>query len=974
MLSRRGLLAFLLCFGFLGLSCAHADAPAFDLLGPKIDVHVQRHGRTLPIAQVPWLESGDRLWIHPDFPPSQSAHYILIVAFLRGATNPPPDDWFHRVDTLSPSVRQEGIFVNVPPEAQHALLFLAPATNGDFSTLRAAVRGRPGAFVRAAQDLQQASWDRLRLNAWLAQVRTVAANDPSHLKQDSELAARTLGMRLDQECFDKPTEQQAPCLSQHTDGIVLDDSNAQSRVTQLANGSAADLMNQLSYSTAAGGGVYSPYVGAIVDVVRIFSSVHTAKYQYIPALALPLKDPSERPEQQGETLNLRLNVPPSFRDPKSVIVVALPPVLAADQVAAHLPLLQPVHPAQNECALAPNLVLQVEGAPLVFASSMASGLTLHVQPVGGDQSRSPAAFDIPLQRSILKGGFTLQKPIPLLDAPQVTAQIHGLWGYDTWQGPSFNLTMPQPDGWTPAAADHSALIIGRTDTLHLNGANPLCVQSVEMQLGNTDPVAIPWKHPRPDQLELSLPLKNATPGEVSILVHQYGLDKPQSIPMQTFAEAAALDSFQLNAGDTTALLRGNRLDEVRSLDMAGITFAPSALHRVEDHDQLTLNATGLTSTLQPSSDYLARVQLRDGRELHVKALVAPPRPQLDLLSKSQPAPTADTADTLHLGSASDFVLGRKIVFFLRSRVPAVFPRQAKIEVAASDGSFQTMLSLADGSLMLEDAHTAVATLDPLARFGPSAFGPIQMRVIAPNGVAGDWIPLGSLIRFPQIDALHCYHAASRPCTLTGNNLFLITAIGTTPEMANAQQIAPEFAGNALTLTDLPHTDGQATLYLHLRDDPQPVQAVTLAVTLIPSPVEHPARAARNAGRHPAADAATDTAGSPASPDSQAPAAGSSAATGDASGSKAAGSQANPAPAPTAAAPTAAPAAATQPAPIRSNPETPANTRKGNTSSTPATQPATMPATGSSATGASTSGTATNSSKPATPPTSPPAAR
>ena len=347
---RRGLAALLFSLSLMPALPARAAAPAFDLLGPKIDVHVQRHGRTLPIAQVPWLQSGDRLWIHPDFPPSQSAHYILIVAFLRGATNPPPDDWFHRVDTFASSVRQEGVFINVPPEAQHALLFLAPETNGDFSTLRAAVRGRPGAFVRAAQDLQQASWDRLRLNAYLAQVNAAATSDPAHLKQDTELAARTLGMRLDQTCFDKPTEQQAPCLTQHTDGIVLDDSNAQSRVTQLANGSAADLMNQLSYSTAAGGGIYSPYVGAIVDVVKIFSGMHTAKYQYIPALALPLKDPAERPEQQGETLNLRLNVPPSFRDPKSVIVIALPPVLTPDEIPAHLPQLRPVNPAQNECA------------------------------------------------------------------------------------------------------------------------------------------------------------------------------------------------------------------------------------------------------------------------------------------------------------------------------------------------------------------------------------------------------------------------------------------------------------------------------------------------------------------------------------------------------------------------------------------------------------------------------------------------
>ena len=36
-----------------------------------------------------------------------------------------------------------------------------------------------------------------------------------------------------------------------------------------------------------GGGAYSPYVGAIVDTARILASLHTAHFQYIPALALP---------------------------------------------------------------------------------------------------------------------------------------------------------------------------------------------------------------------------------------------------------------------------------------------------------------------------------------------------------------------------------------------------------------------------------------------------------------------------------------------------------------------------------------------------------------------------------------------------------------------------------------------------------------------------------------------------------------
>ena len=61
-----------------------AQAARFDLAGPKVDVRVTRAGKTLPIAYVPNLQSGDKLWLHPDLPPTQSVHYLLIVAFLMG--------------------------------------------------------------------------------------------------------------------------------------------------------------------------------------------------------------------------------------------------------------------------------------------------------------------------------------------------------------------------------------------------------------------------------------------------------------------------------------------------------------------------------------------------------------------------------------------------------------------------------------------------------------------------------------------------------------------------------------------------------------------------------------------------------------------------------------------------------------------------------------------------------------------------
>jgi len=81
---------------------------------------------------------------------------------------------------------------------------LAPDTGGAFSTLRSAVRGKPGAFVRAAQDLEQASLDRARLEKYLEVVRETSTTDPEQLKARTTLLARSLNIRIEQQCFDKP--------------------------------------------------------------------------------------------------------------------------------------------------------------------------------------------------------------------------------------------------------------------------------------------------------------------------------------------------------------------------------------------------------------------------------------------------------------------------------------------------------------------------------------------------------------------------------------------------------------------------------------------------------------------------------------------------------------------------------------------------------------------------------------------------
>src|SRR6202044_4046573 len=120
--------------------------------------------------------------------------FPLICFLLRGTTNPPPQDWFIRIETWDKKVREEGVFVTVPAEAQQAVLFMAPETGGDFSTLRSAVQGRPGIFVRASQDLTEAGFEQARIEKYLASMQEVPPGDPKALVDHSALLARTLNL------------------------------------------------------------------------------------------------------------------------------------------------------------------------------------------------------------------------------------------------------------------------------------------------------------------------------------------------------------------------------------------------------------------------------------------------------------------------------------------------------------------------------------------------------------------------------------------------------------------------------------------------------------------------------------------------------------------------------------------------------------------------------------------------------------
>lgn len=798
--------AFLTGLLFLAAALAHGDTAAFDLIGPKVDVRVQRDGHTLPIAEVPNLQPGDRLWIHPDLPESQSVRYIMVVAFLRGATNPPPDTWFTRVDALSKPIRDEGIFINVPDGAEEALVFLAPETGGAFGTLRSAVRGKPGAFVRAAQDLDQASLDRQRLEKYLDSVRDISTTDPEQLKAHTTLLARSLNIRLENQCFDKPTAQQGPCLTQNTDQLVLDDAHSQGMVAALTNGNPSDLLAQVSNTPAAHAGYYSAYVGAIVDVVRILGTAHSAQYQYIPALSLPKQD----------TLNLRLNYPPSFRNPKSVIVIGLPLVRPAPA-----PPLRPVDATQALCVDAPSFVLPADGAPLVFATALAHSFVLHVE------TKSGPGIDLPAEPDAVQGGFVVDtKAMQSIELEgEVSGVLHGIWGFHSFEGPHFRLRSSSSAQWIVASKDASALIVGREDTLHLQSADACCVSGVSLRDEKGKVTKARWKLAKPEEMEVEVPLQTAAAGTLTLLVHELGKHDPQEIPLHTYAEAGRLDAFDIHAGDADGILKGTRLDQVTSLEIDGLHFTPDGLARAHQVDELKLvsHDAAVINKLQSGDNITLRLVLNDGRTLDLKTVVAAPRPKVAMLNKSVQPDTEESPATLQLENQNELPQDARLNFFLKTQVPENFPPTEKIEVATADESFKVLLSEKDGNLTPQDSKTIFGVLDPMKLLGPSAFGPLKFRPISPDGTDGDWQPLITLVRMPVLEGVRCGRGSEKNCTLSGDKLFLIDSVSSDPDFANSVTVPDGFVEAQLRI---PSPKGPI-LYLKLRDDPSSVVTATV---------------------------------------------------------------------------------------------------------------------------------------------------
>ncbi|WP_304537147.1 hypothetical protein [Sphingobium cyanobacteriorum] len=774
-----------------------ADPAPFELAGPSLKVRVTRGAQSLPIAQVPSLSEGDRLTVEADLQGDQGAHFILVSAFLRGATNPPPRDWVSFAETWKK--KGKALDLTVPRGARQMVLFLVPDTGGAEGALSGAVRGKPGEFVRATQDLNQASLDRSRLDAFMGAIRAQENSHPEYLRTLAPVLARSLSMKLNEECLSKVIEMQASCLLENRDSLLLSDVHTSSMAETLT-GAPTDLALQLSATREAGYGYYSAYIAVVRDVARIFGAFSNPEFGYLPTLSV----------RKGDGIGLLLNSAPSFQKPKSVMVVSMPAIEADSPPRLRSGARGPI------CVVRPGAVLPVEGAPLIYSTSYARSMTLAVQSASGE------TVEWPVEARADRGGYVLAGATAWPAGFRGTAQGHlyGHWGFDRFEGPDFTLQLPDDRSWQ-VDGDATALVVGRDNVVRLKGGTPACVERVTVRQGDGAPAPVQWTVEGQDGLALTLPLADRKAGMLNIEISYQGVPQPMTIPLRSYAQASRLDGLQIHAGDRMALLSGQRLDQVESVEVAGLLLRPDGLTREGAVDRLRLVAQGDGAAMTQGREATARVRLRDGRKVGLDVTVAPPRPQVGLLSKDiSPGPSPANGKMLVLNGNNLLPDNGQIVFSIRAGAGTTLEGTDVIEVAPADDGAAIRLTAANG-LRLEGPQVMVARLDPKV-MAPSLFGPLRFRLLR-VGAASDWQPLVTLARLPQIDAVAC-EGKAQGCMIKGRDLFLIDAVGTTPTLDQAVQVAHGYTGSALTIP----APRDGTLYLRLRDAPDSVVTLPAA--------------------------------------------------------------------------------------------------------------------------------------------------
>ncbi|MEG3175668.1 hypothetical protein U1872_05465 [Sphingomonas sp. RB3P16] len=786
----------ILClFGLLASAVAvRAASSSFDLVGPRLSVVVTRDGVTLPLERVPNLAEGDKLEIKLESLPGHDEHYRMVAVFLRGAVDRPEKGWFREAMSWKPS--NATLSLVVPKSAQQMALFIVPESGGGANAIVSAVRKQPGAFVRAVQELNQASLDRARLDTFLREMQAAERKQPASLAAVSPVLTRSLAVKLKAECLAQPTELQSACLTGDRETLLLADTHSSALADTLA-GTPTDLAFQLSATPQAGYGSYSSYIGVVRDLFRMFGAFQSTQLQFIPALG----------QMADGRVTVLLNTPVSFAKPTSVMVVALPAIEAPKP-----PPLRRSAPEGLLCADT-DLVLPVEGAPLIYATGYAHDMTLRLKRLDGTQAELPVRADPSV------GGYVAVGALPFGPfGPVIAAQLHGAWGFSSFDGPSFLLSKPDDGPWQ--ATDRTALVVGRSNELELTGPGAGCVTRVALRRGDSPGDTLAWKQAPNGAIIATVPLEKAEPGPVAILIERKGATAPAVVTLRASQQASSLDDLSIHAGDDQAMLTGTRLDQVAAVTIGALTFTPGALTRVDKQDRLVLQPSDPASlrAIEPGKSLAADISFVGGRHRTLSVTVAPRRTSVEFVRITAQSAAREGTVPITVASPGVFAQDARLTFAFRVDGAASLTGRETIEIATADGRAAATVQGGKG-YDVQDAKTGIVSFEPAEALGPVAYGPLRFRLVR-DGEASSWTPLATIVRLPEIHSVSC--TAGKACKLLGNRFFLIDAVGTTEDAQQSQRIADGFVGTEIVT----RAAAGGRIFLHLRDAPQAVATVT----------------------------------------------------------------------------------------------------------------------------------------------------
>src|SRR3546814_6263328 len=115
----------------------------------------------------------------------------------------------------------------------------------------------------------------------MAAIRAQENSHPEYLRSVAPALARSLSMKLNDECLSKVVELQANCLLENREQLVLADVHSSS-IAETLTGAPTDLALQLSSTREAGYGFYSPYIAVVRDLARIFGAFSNTEFDYLP--------------------------------------------------------------------------------------------------------------------------------------------------------------------------------------------------------------------------------------------------------------------------------------------------------------------------------------------------------------------------------------------------------------------------------------------------------------------------------------------------------------------------------------------------------------------------------------------------------------------------------------------------------------------------------------------------------------------